>query len=82
MIRLIVVRHGRTALNTGEGMDERFRGTIDAPLAPDGLEQARATGLLQACLLYTSPSPRDRTSSRMPSSACKKKQPQLYRIRK
>ena len=44
MIRLIVVRHGRTALNTGEGMDERFRGTIDAPLAPDGLEQARATG--------------------------------------
>ena len=28
---------------------------------------------LQACLLYTSPSPRDRTRSRMPSSACKKK---------
>ena len=28
------------------------------------------------CLLYTSPSPRDRTRSRMPSSACKqKKQP-------
>src|SRR5665811_636667 len=25
-----------------------------------------------ACLLYTSPSPRDRTRSRMPSSACKK----------
>ena len=25
--------------------------------------------LLQACLLYTSPSPRDRTRSRMPSSA-------------
>ena len=26
-------------------------------------------GLLYACLLYTSPSPRDRTRSRMPSSA-------------
>ena len=26
-----------------------------------------------ACLLYTSPSPRDRTRPRMPSSACKKK---------
>ena len=26
-------------------------------------------GLAQACLLYTSPSPRDRTRSRMPSSA-------------
>ena len=25
--------------------------------------------LLPSCLLYTSPSPRDRTSSRMPSSA-------------
>ena len=26
-------------------------------------------GLLRTCLLYTSPSPRDRTRSRMPSSA-------------
>ena len=26
-------------------------------------------GLLRGCLLYTSPSPRDRTRSRMPSSA-------------
>ena len=33
----------------------------------------RASGGLHAnCLLYTSPSPRDRTRSRMPSSACKK----------
>ena len=29
----------------------------------------RATGQVRACLLYTSPSPRDRTRSRMPSSA-------------
>ena len=28
-----------------------------------------ASGQLEACLLYTSPSPRDRTRSRMPSSA-------------
>ena len=27
------------------------------------------TGGMQGCLLYTSPSPRDRTRSRMPSSA-------------
>ena len=26
-------------------------------------------GMYEACLLYTSPSPRDRTRSRMPSSA-------------
>ena len=29
----------------------------------------RPTPLYEACLLYTSPSPRDRTRSRMPSSA-------------
>ena len=29
----------------------------------------QGTRLLQDCLLYTSPSPRDRTRSRMPSSA-------------
>ena len=32
---------------------------------------ALARALLKDCLLYTSPSPRDRTRSRMPSSACK-----------
>ena len=30
---------------------------------------AALLGLYQVCLLYTSPSPRDRTRSRMPSSA-------------
>ena len=41
---------------------------IDMGLAP---EDARSYGfdLCQDCLLYTSPSPRDRTRSRMPSSA-------------
>ena len=29
----------------------------------------RGIGMSEACLLYTSPSPRDRTRSRMPSSA-------------
>ena len=44
----------------------------DAP-APELLEAAQridqALALLKPCLLYTSPSPRDRTRSRMPSSA-------------
>mgnify|MGYP003380303308 CR=1 FL=1 len=31
--------------------------------------QEKEAPRLQACLLYTSPSPRDRTRSRMPSSA-------------
>ena len=33
------------------------------------LDQPVAIKLLRTCLLYTSPSPRDRTRSRMPSSA-------------
>ena len=40
---------------------------IDAS-AQDVLRNAQL-GLNQLCLLYTSPSPRDRTRSRMPSSA-------------
>ena len=39
----------------------------DRPLAPHG--EGDADILLEACLLYTSPSPRDRQKSRMPSSA-------------
>ena len=33
------------------------------------LEKVRISGGGRCCLLYTSPSPRDRTRSRMPSSA-------------
>ena len=36
---------------------------IDSHQTPDGFER------VVTCLLYTSPSPRDRTRSRMPSSA-------------
>ena len=36
------------------------------PIAGDG---AWPAAILMSCLLYTSPSPRDRTRSRMPSSA-------------
>ena len=34
-----------------------------------GLKRAMDQGLCKSCLLYTSPSPRDATLSRMPSSA-------------
>ena len=50
---------------------------VDHPVAGDGLFGKRGVALIegferllhQPCLLYTSPSPRDRTRSRMPSSA-------------
>ena len=39
------------------------------PFLPQGGEIDQTTDRRVACLLYTSPSPRDRTRSRMPSSA-------------
>ena len=54
-----------TARQTGgapfAGLEDFCRRTRLAP--------ATITSLIRACLLYTSPSPRDRTRSRMPSSA-------------
>ena len=50
------------------GLVEDFCGVegkrFDVAVARAGLDP-----LLESCLLYTSPSPRDRTRSRMPSSA-------------
>ncbi len=43
MIRIIIIRHGRTAWNVGEGQGERFRGIIDLPLADEGVIQAQVT---------------------------------------
>ena len=54
-------------------LESRFdlRGVVGSGIDPAVLAEAgaRDTDLLIACLLYTSPSPRDATLSRMPSSA-------------
>ena len=42
---------------------------VGIPPAPRGVPQIEVTFDIDACLLYTSPSPRDATLSRMPSSA-------------
>ena len=42
---------------------------VRSPYGPSGLTEAATLPALLTCLLYTSPSPRDRTRSRMPSSA-------------
>ena len=48
---------------------ERWRSCVDnAQLTVENAGKA-ALALFGICLLYTSPSPRDRTRSRMPSSA-------------
>jgi probable phosphoglycerate mutase len=59
MIRLILIRHGRTEWNTDESQGRRFRGMIDLPLAGEGVVQAQATARHLADLplsaIYSSP---------------------------
>ena len=45
------------------------RGTRQVALTPEGERLATAATEAMTCLLYTSPSPRDLSTSRMPSSA-------------
>ena len=51
------------------GGDRGAVGVLDAVLEGEGPGEAVGGDLTEVCLLYTSPSPRDRTRSRMPSSA-------------
>ena len=50
---------------------ERIPGIIAAITSSEGIVAIGSEGVrrINTCLLYTSPSPRDRTRSRMPSSA-------------
>ena len=52
----------------GESVFEDDRKTLKRK-HPFDLEENKNASILVVCLLYTSPSPRDRTRSRMPSSA-------------
>ena len=52
------------------GLEEKIAGApVQETESQPALPADPARRLLEACLLYTSPSPRDRTRSRMPSSA-------------
>ena len=75
-LRLLLVRHGLSSFNK----ERRIQGRDDlSNLSEEGHEQARRLGasltevpfdaIYSSCLLYTSPSPRDLSTSRMPSSA-------------
>ena len=49
--------------------DERTQGHKDLAGYLNDVQEELMDAILYICLLYTSPSPRDRTRSRMPSSA-------------
>ena len=56
-------------LSNCEWMSDTEACTPLIPLIVDANMDTANSGLCNDCLLYTSPSPRDRTRSRMPSSA-------------
>src|SRR5678809_602144 len=59
---IVVARHVFYNHSAFDGSDADANAADDGAIAPD-------KNALLACLLYTSPSPRDRQKSRMPSSA-------------
>ena len=68
MIQAVDVWKSFGNLDVLKGIDmEVYPGEVACLIGPSG--SGKSTLLRCVCLLYTSPSPRDRTRSRMPSSA-------------
>ena len=61
-------KFSQRSLNNLKGVDERLVRLMKDVLSISPHDFGITEGL-RTCLLYTSPSPRDRTRSRMPSSA-------------
>ena len=66
-IRVVVMREGQPATES-DGLTQAIRAQLTHKLAQIDNVQL-VWGETSSCLLYTSPSPRDATLSRMPSSA-------------
>ena len=64
-----LVEAARTNNRAGNAVGAAYMSNASAMMRDDILPAAASLFRLSACLLYTSPSPRDRTRSRMPSSA-------------
>ena len=66
---LVYTKNG-AAFNVDSPLDSEYSGQFNALHFAGGVSGSGAVDAgVDACLLYTSPSPRDRTRSRMPSSA-------------
>ena len=74
LLAVIVLAAGLAACSGGGGTETVLLGAVEVDagnvvLGSGCWERLDARAELIGCLLYTSPSPRDRTRSRMPSSA-------------
>ena len=63
-----VIEIGAVLLNDRKKSEEHFHTYLNPSRLIDE-EASKVHGITNSCLLYTSPSPRDRLLSRMPSSA-------------
>ena len=64
-----IIGGGQLALMLTEAAKKRDLEVCVQTKSCDDPAGLKADHVIEACLLYTSPSPRDRTRSRMPSSA-------------
>ena len=64
-----IVEDAMSGRGERSAMVEQQHQRIMEQMSHDPQVQGVNTGMYNTCLLYTSPSPRDRTRSRMPSSA-------------
>ena len=60
---------GKQKVDLGSGVSSNIREILNNALNGGEVSLAEGEALFNACLLYTSPSPRDGLLSRMPSSA-------------
>ena len=66
----LIVGGGLVVIGVGIGIGQIGKGAMEAiGRQPDASGKIQVAALILACLLYTSPSPRDKRQSRMPSSA-------------
>ena len=63
------VGHGDVGEHLAVNLDTRGLEALDEAVVGDVVGAGRSVDTRDPCLLYTSPSPRDRQKSRMPSSA-------------
>ena len=69
MVRLNTVASNLANAGTISGSKEEAYKSLKPVFETQFSEAMESNGVSTVCLLYTSPSPRDRTRSRMPSSA-------------
>ena len=69
MRRITIIGTGYVGLVSGVGISEFGHHVICADIDKDKIKKLNSVQMPIYCLLYTSPSPRDLSTSRMPSSA-------------